>query len=378
MRRIAVYAASLDPITYGHIDISERIAPLYDEVFVLVAVDPRKNYTFSPDERVELASRALAHLPNVTVQACIGRYVVKVAEELGAKVIIRGLRNFSDLEGEQALAEENHRIVPGIETIWLPCRPELAYVSSSMVRNHVGVDPGWEKEVTRLVPAHVVVRLKEKFIESRAHRHWTGLMGRLGKPAGSESVLANLLNRYWQAGRAYHTLEHIVSMLEEFEPLIGLAANPVAIKLAIWYHDAIYETAPRKPGSPSNEEWSAEIAKKDFALLGIAEELTAEVCDPTGLIMATRHLTPPETPDQQLLVDLDLAILGKSEAEFDRYETNIRKEYWFVPEADFRKGRAAILRSFLERPAIYSTSFFRERYEAAARQNLERSIKKLQ
>src|SRR4051812_5182230 len=93
----AVYAASLDPITDGHINVIDRVAPLYDTLFVVVAVDPRKNYTFSPEERVAMARSAVAHHSNVIVEVCVGRYVVKFAESLDARVIVRGLRNFKDL-----------------------------------------------------------------------------------------------------------------------------------------------------------------------------------------------------------------------------------------------------------------------------------------
>jgi pantetheine-phosphate adenylyltransferase len=101
--------ASLDPITNGHINVIERMAPLYDELIVLVAVDSRKSYTFTPEERVDMTKAAVAHLPNVLVDVCIGHYVVKQAESIGAQVIVRGLRNFKDLEDEQTLAEENRR-----------------------------------------------------------------------------------------------------------------------------------------------------------------------------------------------------------------------------------------------------------------------------
>src|SRR4051794_13425574 len=136
--RKAVYAASLDPITNGHINVVERMAPLYDELVVVVAVDPRKAYTFTPEERVAMAREALCQIQNVSVDVCIGHYVVKHAESIGAQVIVRGLRNFKDLEDEQTLAEENRKIAPAVETIWVPCRPDLGHVSSSMVKNHIG------------------------------------------------------------------------------------------------------------------------------------------------------------------------------------------------------------------------------------------------
>jgi len=164
--RIAVYAASLDPITNGHVNIIERTAPLYDQLIVLVAVDLKKKYTFTPEERAEMAILAVTHLPNVSVQVCTGRYVVRHAESVGAQVIIRGLRNFKDLEDEQVLSIENRSICPHIETFFVPCLPDLMHVSSSMVKGHVGVDPDWEAQVARSVPVVVVKKLRQKIIKS--------------------------------------------------------------------------------------------------------------------------------------------------------------------------------------------------------------------
>lgn len=164
----AVYAASLDPITNGHLNIIERAYALYDEVVVLIAVDSRKNYTFSPAERVEMVRAAVAHLPSVPVAACIDRYVVKYAYEIRADAVIRGIRNGKDLEDELTLAEENRKICPEVETVWLPCLPHLMHVSSSMVKAHVGADPGWEAQVARSVPEVVVQKLREKYLAKLA------------------------------------------------------------------------------------------------------------------------------------------------------------------------------------------------------------------
>jgi len=89
------------------------------------------------------------------------------------------------------------------------------------------------------------------------------------------------------------------------------------------------------------------------------------------------HLSPPTDSDPKLFADIDLSILGQAAAAFDEYERQVRVEYSWVPEPAFCAGRSAILRSFLERPSIYGTDFFREKYEAAARRNLSRSIARL-
>ena len=92
------------------------------------------------------------------------------------------------------------------------------------------------------------------------------------------------------------------------------------------------------------------------------------------LILATKDSVPPTEPDEQILVDMDLAILGRPEPEFDEYERQIRSEYAWVPDELFAKGRTSILKSFLARPCIYTTDAFRTKYENSARENLARSI----
>lgn len=365
--RKAVYAASLDPITNGHINVIERMAPLYDELVVIVAVDSRKTYTFTPEERVDMTKAAVAHLQNVSVDVCIGHYVVKQAESMGAQVIVRGLRNFKDLEDEQTLAEENRKICPNIETVWVPCLPNLMHVSSSMVKGHVGIDPDWSEQVARSVPAAVVAKLKEKFVLGKARKHWATLVSALGNPEGSEAVLKELLMRYAEPQRAYHNLEHIVAMLDELEQL---NEKDPAVALAIWFHDAVYD-----PKAKENEEYGAQLAKDTIRKIGLPDSLGEQVSD---LVMATKHAAVPTEHAAQILVDLDLMILGKPEKVFDAYEVGIRKEYDWVPQSDFSAGRSKILQSFLDRSSIYSTPLLRDRYESAARKNLARSIEQLQ
>jgi predicted metal-dependent HD superfamily phosphohydrolase len=92
------------------------------------------------------------------------------------------------------------------------------------------------------------------------------------------------------------------------------------------------------------------------------------------LILATRHAAIPTEPDAHLLVDIDLSILGRPPREFDAYEAKIRQEYAWVSDDAFRQGRRAILELFLGRRSIYQTAFFREQFEAQARENLTRSM----
>ena len=95
------------------------------------------------------------------------------------------------------------------------------------------------------------------------------------------------------------------------------------------------------------------------------------------LILSTRHDVTPKGIDARVLVDVDLSVFGKSLGEFDEYERNIRREYSWVPEDQFKQGRSAILQMFLDRDSVYVTDFFRRKYESRARVNLQRSIDKL-
>ena len=129
----AVCCGSFDPITKGHEDIVRRAAALFDEVVVVVARNPDKNYFYSHNERVGFCEKTFADLHNVSVVLWDG-IVVEYARSVGAQVLVKGVRNVSDLEYETHLAEINRMIAPDIETVYLPARPELAAISSTYAR----------------------------------------------------------------------------------------------------------------------------------------------------------------------------------------------------------------------------------------------------
>ena len=139
--------------------------------------------------------------------------------------------------------------------------------------------------------------------------------------------------------------------------------------MALWYHDAVYD-----PRAADNEVKSAALALEVARAAGLPEALGGRVAE---LIRASTHRSAPDDPDTRLFADIDLSILGQPEGAFDEYERHVREEYGWVPEAAFRSGRAGILRSLLGRPVLYGTPIFREKYEASARRNLERSLLKL-
>ncbi len=129
----AVYPGSFDPVTYGHLDIIERAAAVFDEVNVAVVVNPSKNPLFSLSERVELIRMCTQHLPNVTVSQFEG-LLVNYVERQGARVIIKGLRAISDFEYEFQMALMNRKQNPRIETLFMMTSGKYSYLSSSLVK----------------------------------------------------------------------------------------------------------------------------------------------------------------------------------------------------------------------------------------------------
>lgn len=198
---------------------------------------------------------------------------------------------------------------------------------------------------------------------------WRTFWAAAGAAGDPEPEWRSLSARYAEPHRAYHTLRHIAHCLEELDPARALAADPVAVEMALWYHDAVYD-----PRAKDNEDRSAELAQAAAAAMGLLPASGARVA---GLIRVSVHREPAPDPDARLFADIDLAILGQPEAAFDEYERQVRAEYAGVAEPAFRAGRSAILRSFLDRPSIYGTEFFRSKYEAAARRNLSRSIARM-
>lgn len=198
---------------------------------------------------------------------------------------------------------------------------------------------------------------------------WFLLYQRIAAQGNPDKTYNNLVARYSEPHRAYHTLGHIEHCLDELGQARHLAINLNAVELALWFHDAIYDTKAK-----DNEEKSAALAVDFLKNASLPEILGRSVAN---LIMATKHTAIPADPDNQLLVDIDLSILGQSEGKFDEYERQIRKEYEWVSEDAFIVGRLVILKSFLDRQVIYSTRFFREKYEARAQWNIARSFKKL-
>jgi pantetheine-phosphate adenylyltransferase len=162
-RRVAVYPASFDPITNGHLDLIDRAARLFDEVVVAVAVNLEKSGgTLSLDERLALVREAVSGMPNVRVDVISG-LLVDYLRGIGARIVLRGLRALADFEYEFEMALMNHHMFPEIETVFLMTSERWFYVSASRMRELVR----FGADVSEFVPASVAKKLKEKLAPKR-------------------------------------------------------------------------------------------------------------------------------------------------------------------------------------------------------------------
>ncbi|MBM3143597.1 MAG: pantetheine-phosphate adenylyltransferase [Chloroflexi bacterium] len=156
----AVFPGTFDPIHYGHIDIAHRAARLFDEVIVAVYDRPLKTLLFSPDERIAFAEEVFRKNEKIKVTGYSG-LTVEFCKKIGAQVIVRGLRVFSDFEYEFRMALANHRIDPDIEVVALITHEKHTFLSGATVREIASLSG----DVSSLVPPHVEAALKKRFGE---------------------------------------------------------------------------------------------------------------------------------------------------------------------------------------------------------------------
>jgi len=198
---------------------------------------------------------------------------------------------------------------------------------------------------------------------------WAGLWRAIGASGDPSPWHERLTAAYVEPQRHYHNQQHIAECLAQFDAARHLAPQPEAVEFAIWFHDAIYD-----PKAPDNEEQSAELAKRCLTESGLSERFRQSV---STLILATKTHQVGGNPNAAVLLDVDLSILGQPEERFLEYETQIRKEYQWVPKIIFGSKRAKILEQFLARDRIYTTDWFHQKYEQTARHNLQTSIRQL-
>lgn len=203
---------------------------------------------------------------------------------------------------------------------------------------------------------------------------WVAAWSSLGRPAPS-GLQAELMAAWSEPHRHYHDQRHLRECLALWTRWRGHSPRASEVAIALWFHDAIYD--PQAPVSGSNELNSAAWAARSLVRAGADSDTAQRVHD---LVMATQHDAPASlgaSLDAQLLVDIDLSILGSPAERFQRYDQDVRKEYAWVPGFRYQEARAQVLQSFLDRSRLYLGEHAVALLEAQARINLAAALSRL-
>jgi len=160
IERTAIYPGTFDPITNGHTDLVTRAARVFPKVLVAIAESPHKKPLFSLEERIQLSRNQMAHLANVEVVG-FSNLLVDFVQQLGATIIIRGLRAVSDFEYEFQLASMNRHLAPKVETLFLTPDEDFSFISSSLVKEIARLDG----DVSEFVAQEVQQAMRKRFKE---------------------------------------------------------------------------------------------------------------------------------------------------------------------------------------------------------------------
>jgi predicted metal-dependent HD superfamily phosphohydrolase len=198
-------------------------------------------------------------------------------------------------------------------------------------------------------------------------RRWRSL---LDTPE-AEEIGRDLVERWSEPHRHYHTLEHLDRVLSIVDSHADAADDPDAVRLAAWFHDAVYD-----PLRTDNEDMSAALAARVLPAAGVPAERVATVARLVRL--TSTHDAAPDDVDGALLCDADLAVLAADPGEYAAYTDAVRAEYAHVPDEAFRIGRAAVLRKLFALPSLYRLPELRGRWEERARKNLAGELSALE
>jgi predicted metal-dependent HD superfamily phosphohydrolase len=192
---------------------------------------------------------------------------------------------------------------------------------------------------------------------------WLALGRRIGARDDVAGAGANLLGRWAEQHRAYHDLAHLDEVLTRVDLLADEAENVDAVRLAAWFHDAVYD-----PKATDNEERSAWLATTVLHRLQVPEPTVAQVA---RLVRVTAtHEVADDDRDAAVLCDADLAVLAATPERYSTYVDGVRREYAHVDDASFAGGRAAVLRGLVARQPLFRTTYGREHWERGARANV--------
>lgn len=356
-----VYPGSFDPITNGHLDIIKRAAKLFDELIVLIAINPEKKEFLPMTQRIKLIMKSIKDLTNVKVAGYQG-LTTNFAQIKHCDFMVRGLRDTNDFEYEKKLAEINKKINPNIETVFIPTNPETSMISSSVVRNIHNIGGN----ISNFVPQCVdrTLYLKKTFDTIVKNLDFN--------QEKSVEIFNKIIDAYDDPTRGYHDSKHIISMLKNLDEYILNNPNsiqkPDEFKFAILMHDYVN-------GNPNEISESIEAAETFIKQMSSNHDTNYI----KNLILATdySHQKLNLSADEMLMQDLDLLILGSNPTDYKEYSKLIRKQYSHVPDNIFNQARKKVLQNFLNQENIYHTNYFKSQYEVQARENINNEIKTL-
>ena len=353
--KTCLYAGTFDPITDGHHWIISEAAELFDRVVVAVADNPAKRGAtmFDIETRVQMVKEVCIGIDGVEVITYANDFAhpftTRFASSIGATHLVRGMRNASDFMPEQSILHINQDICSHVRTLFLVPPRHLAEVSSSMVKNLVGFH-GWREVVSRYVQDCVVKRFQAQKLD------FSEIMLRIGASPHASLAAQEYLNKIYACQPHYHNLTHISECLELLK---GCASDPFIgsigfdeIAAALIFHDCIYDI-----NSQSNEENSA------FQFMRFAHDVDKTVANNiVKMIMVTKNHDFQENHKENIVSDIDMAILGSSLERFIDYEKAIRMEYRHVSDAEFYPRRKALLQHWLN-SSVYHTKRFSNQFE---------------
>lgn len=386
-----VFAGSFDPFTNGHLWILKEALSIFNKVYVFVAENKSKKTLFTANERVEMIKNLVftdtelePYKNHIHISLINNEYVAEKALSLGCEYMIRGLRNTVDFEYEQNLSKTNYEILQGSKTIFIIPPENLKNVSSSFVKEFVG-PKNWHLQVKKFLPENVYFAFLQRYIENETFKCLDLLQQSLpiieqDNYRYNKKQILQFLNlffqQYSQKNRSYHNLEHITHCFSELKLIENNLSETDYFKLfmAILGHDVIY-------GAKNNEK-TDEVLSAEFLMTQAHNffdfkqtQFSELFLDSSILIEATQHQiqNSNKTNLTDILISIDLAILGQNEAIYSNYCNNIRQEYSHIQLNDYQIGRSKALKTFIDKEKIFPSTLF-QHYESKARVNLGKEI----
>jgi len=378
MKKIG-FSGTLDPITNGHMWVINEARSLADEVVVFLSENPAKKPKFTAEERKSIIALSCAAQgwDNVSVVIVRGDYTARAAKKQGVHCLIRGIRTTADFDYENLIQQTNVDVLQGAKTVFVMPPRDLGSVSSSFVKALEG-PIGWNWIMKKFVPgpgyhAWVLSWLRKEWetLWDYAHRDAIAI-------AHADDWFARLTGPlcYGGAARHYHNLDHLVHGLCEIRVWAANTqpepADVDIIKQAFWFHDAEYCLGVAS--DLSNEEASAQ--------LWLGSHLGQEMGDAAELIRATDHFQGASITHRlkDILLGVDLAILGQDDEIYQNYARAIRQEYSHLPAAEYSKQRSGALAHLCrkaEAGQLFGNAYFAEQYNDRALDNMQREIASL-